>query len=70
MAIALLDRFLEDPSLWRDCGQLNCWDANANETFESYLDAWAEQLKMEGTSPRVPNLVEGLFMSAQGTMRD
>ena len=69
-ATALLDRFLEDPSLWRDCGQLNCWDANHNETFESYLDAWAEHLQAIGTSPRVPNLVEGLFMSAQGTMRD
>ena len=70
MAIALLDRFIEDPSLWRDCGQLNCWDANDNETFESYLAAWAEQLKMQGTSQRVPDLVEGLYMSALGTMRD
>ena len=70
LAIALLDRFIEDPSLWRDCGQLNCWDANANETFESYLVAWAEQLKMQGKNSRVPYLVEGLFLSAQGTMRN
>ena len=70
LAIALLDRFLEDPSLWRDCGRLNFWDANVDETFEGYLEAWAEHLQAQGMSPRVPNLVEGLFISAQSTMRD
>ena len=70
LAVALLDRFLEDPSLWRDCGQLNCWDATVNETFESYLEAWAEHLQAQGTSPRVAGLVERLFLPAQSTTRD
>ena len=70
IAIALLDRFLEDPSLWRDCGQLNCWDVAANETFESYLEAWGEHLQAQGTRPGVPALVEGLFLPAQSAMSD
>ncbi len=69
IAIALLDRFLEDPSLWRDCGQLNGWDVTTNETFEGYLEAWAEHLQAQGTGPRVPGLVEGLFLPAQSATR-
>lgn len=68
-AIALLGRSLEDPSLWRDCAQLNCWDANDNETFESYLDAWAKHLKARGASPRVPNLVKGWWGSPPEQVR-
>ena len=70
LASALLDRFLEDPSLWRDCGQLNFWDAKVDETFESYLEAWAEHLQAQGTNPRVPGLVEGLFLPAHGAVRE
>ena len=57
-------------SLWRDCGWLNGWDVTANETFESYLEAWAEHLQAQGTRPRVPALVEGLFSPAQSATRD
>ena len=69
LAVALLGRFLEDPSLWRDCGRLNCWDVTANATFESYLEAWAKHLRAQGAGPRVPALVEGLFSPAQGASR-
>ena len=70
LAVALLGRFLEDPSLWRDCGWLNGWDVTANSTFESYLEAWAEHLRAQGTRPRVPGLVEGQLSPAQSARRD
>ena len=70
LSIALLDRFLEDSSLWRDCSHLNCWDAKTNETFESYLEAWAEHLQAQGCQPRVPRLLEGLFLPVPSAMGD
>jgi len=39
VAVALLDRFREDPSLWRECGWLNHWNPEGGETFPDYLDS-------------------------------
>ena len=61
MAVSLLQRFLDDPSLWRDCRRLNCWDPSANRTFREYLDAWAGHLRREGSIPRVPLLIQESF---------
>ena len=43
---------LENPSLWRDCGPLNCWDPYANATFRDYLDAWARHPRPRGARRR------------------
>ena len=61
MAVNLLPRFLDDPSLWRDCSRLNCWDPYANATFRDYLDAWARHLDRTGLTPRVPPLIRASF---------
>ena len=61
MAVNLLPRFLDDPSLWRDCSRLNCWDPYANATFRDYLDAWARHLGRAGSTPRVPPLIRASF---------
>ena len=57
LAVALLDRFLEDPSLWRDCGWLDHWDPNANATFRDYLDSWAALLHGKDFAARTPSLI-------------
>ena len=57
LAVTLLDRFLEDPSLWRDCGWLDHWDPSANETFRDYLDSWAALLHEKDFAPRTPSLI-------------
>ena len=59
LAVALLDRFLKDPSLWRDCGWLDLWDPNGNETFRDYLDSWAALLHEKDFAARVPDLIGG-----------
>ena len=61
VAVSLLQPFLDDPSLWRDCGRLNCWDPYANTTFQDYLDSWARHLTRNGSTPRVAPLVDELF---------
>ena len=65
MAVNLLPRFLESPSLWRDCSRLNCWDPYANATFRDYLDAWARHLDRAGLTPRVPPLIRASFYHPQ-----
>ena len=57
IAVLLLDRFLEDSSLWRDCGWLDHWDPSANETFRDYLDSWAALLHEKDFAARTPNLI-------------
>ena len=57
IAVLLLDRFLEDPSLWRDCGWLDHWDPSANETFRDYLDSWAALLHEKDFAARTPSLI-------------
>lgn len=62
VAIALLPRFLEDPSLWRDCGDLNLWDAGTNTSLSEYLEAWSDRVQSLGREPRVPDLVSRMFL--------
>lgn len=57
LAVAPLDRFLEDPSLWRDCGWLDHWDPSANATFRDYLDSWAALLHEKDFVARTPDLI-------------
>ena len=64
VAIALLPRFLEDPSLWRDCGELNSWDAAANASLSGYLGTWSAQVRSRGREARVPDLVSQTFLVA------
>ena len=62
-ATALLGCFLQDPSLWRDCGWLNCWDAAADRSFADHLDAWAAHLAERGLTARTPELVRASFLA-------
>lgn len=65
VALALLDHFQSDPSLWKDCGYLNYWDVRTDKTFQDYLDSWERCLKFEGSnSVRVPALVRKMFYVA------
>ena len=57
IAVLLLDRFIEDPSLWRDCGWLDHWDPSANVTFREYLDSWAALLHEKDLAARAPGLI-------------
>lgn len=61
VAIALLDRFRENPSLWRECGWLNHWDPEEDETFPDYLDSWSDCLSANGISSRAPDIAKRLF---------
>ena len=61
LAVLLLDRFLRDPSLWRDCGWLNHWDSGVNATFREYLDSWAAQLHENDYDVRAPELIGKLL---------
>ena len=57
VAVALLEPFLEDPSLWRDCRWLNRWDPAADATFADYLHSWSACLLASGIEPRAPVLI-------------
>ena len=61
VAVSLLDRFREDPSLWRDCGSLSQWDPSRDATFADYLDSWAACLSRKGRPARAPIMVEEMF---------
>ena len=61
VAVASLDRFREDPSLWRDCGSLNQWDSGADATFACYLDSWAACLSGKGRFARTAAIVREVF---------
>ena len=60
-AVALLDRFRRDPTLWRDCLQLNRWDPGADTTFSDYLESWTACLHEYGSDARAPDLVRKTF---------
>ncbi len=57
VAVALLDRFRRDPTLWRDCLPLNRWDPGADTTFFDYLESWTTCLREYGSDARAPALV-------------
>ena len=61
VAAALLDDFLADKSLWRDCGFLNRWKARTDRTFADHMDSWNDFLRGKGFVPRTPRLVKTLL---------
>ena len=63
VAVALLDDFLADKSLWRDCGLLNLWNATADRTFADHVDSWTDFLRGKGLMPRTPRLVQTLLFA-------
>lgn len=66
VAVALLDSFVADRSLWRDCGSLNLWNAAEDRTFADHLDSWATCLRAKGVVPQAPPLVRSLFFATPG----
>ena len=60
-AVAMLDSFLEDESLWRDCAALNRWDASADSSFADHLDSWTAHLLTMKRAARTPRLLRDLF---------
>ena len=60
-AVAMLDSFLEDESLWRDCGALNRWDARVDPSFADHLDSWTAHLLATELAARTPRLLRDLF---------
>lgn len=66
VAVALLDDFLADDSLWRDCGFLNLWDVKIDLTFADHIDSWTEFLLGKGFDPRTPRLVRALLFADEG----
>ena len=63
VAVALLDDFLADHSLWRDCGFLNRWNAQTDRTFADHIDSWTDFLRGTGCVPRTPRLVKNLLFA-------
>ena len=61
VATALLDHFLDDAMLWRDCGWLNGWNAGEDRSFADHLDSWAAHLKEQGLAGRTPELIRAIF---------
>lgn len=60
-AVAMLDSFLEDESLWRDCEALNRWDARGDASFADHLDSWTAHLLPMERAARTPRLLRDLF---------
>lgn len=63
VAVALLNRFREDSSLWSECGWLNHWDPEEDDTFREYLDSWSDCLSTNGISSRAPDIAKGLLFN-------
>ena len=61
VAVALLNHFRDDPSLWRECGWLNHWDPEEDDSFSEYLDSWSESLHGNGIDSRTPDIVKKLL---------
>ena len=61
VAVAMLPMFLDDETLWRDCGSLNTWDASSDPSFADYLDSWTARLTRDGRAARTSQLVRCLF---------
>ena len=68
VATAMLNSFLQDGSLWRDCGSLNLWDAALDHSLAGYLESWIAQISCDGRTARTPGVVRRLFCRA-GTER-
>lgn len=66
IAAALRPRFLQEPALREDCGRLNRWDPNRDETFGGYLDSWCAELLGDGLGVRTPDVVRGLLIPGTG----
>ncbi len=62
VTVSLLDRFRDDPSLWRGCGWLNRWDPRSDATFSDYLDSWSACLQTNGMEDRATTIVRELFL--------
>lgn len=62
VAVSLLSRFREEPSLWRDCGSLNQWDPGNDPTFGDYLDSWAACLTRRDRTARAPIIVREVLL--------
>lgn len=63
VTVALLNRFREDSSLWSECGWLNHWDPEEDDTFREYLDSWSDCLRAKGISSRAPDIAKGLLFN-------
>ena len=61
VAVILLDGFLADPALWRECGHLNGWDSHTDPTFRDYLHSWDAHLREYGPRSRLPSVIADLF---------
>lgn len=66
VAAVLRPRFIQEPSLWEACRQLNRWDPNGDETFDGYLDSWCDDLQRNGLGIRTPEIVRGLLLRQHG----
>ena len=66
VATAMLESFLADDSLWRDCGVLNLWDAASDPSFADHLLSWAARVSGMGRAAKTPRLVQSLFRVAEG----
>ena len=69
VAVALLDHFRRDPTLWRDCLSLNRWDPSADTTFSDYLESWTTCLRECGPDARAPALVRKTFQPGLAVFR-
>lgn len=61
VAVALLDCFRENPSLWSECGWLNHRGPEGDETFHDYLDSWSDCLSAKGINNRAPDIAKRLL---------
>jgi len=61
VAVALLNHFRKDPSLWRECGWLNHWDPEEDNSFPEYLDSWSACLSENGLDNKAADIVRKLF---------
>ena len=59
MAVSLLQPFLNDPSLWRDCGRLKCRHPYAS------ANAWARHRRRMDLPPQAPLLFRTPFYDAE-----
>ena len=65
IAVALLDSFQRDYTLWQDCGHLNHWDPRADTTLGKYLGSWTAHLRQLGIESRLPAAIEELLNVAR-----
>ena len=61
VAVSLLDRFRDDPDLWRDCAVLNEWDVGRDPTFREFLDSWTAYLPTSRRNVRAPMIIRDMF---------